>query len=198
MKNMSDIDTKTILDTVEIIKGIKNLSTPTNPYLPVYAALGGAFIGAIAGIIPTIMADSIKDRKKKKSVTLSLYSEVKANLELYEHRKYILYIKKIINNLESGQSETQTLVIEVSDNRFSVYNSQLENVGVLDSDIAVLVVRFYQIMEGIIQDVKPGGGLNIRGRGLEEYRELLFLTEVAFEVGNQFLSIVEKRYGIDK
>lgn len=195
---MSEIDTKTMLETVEAIKGLKDLFSPSDPYLPVYSALGGAFVGAVAGIIPATILDWKKNRDKKKSVTLSLYSEIKANLEIYERRKYLSTFRDIVSLLESGSTETYLLKIEITDNRFPVYRSHVEKIGILDAELAVLVVRFYQLVDAIIQDVKPGGFLNTQVQGLDVYKEVLHLAETAINVGEQFLETVEKRYCVAK
>ncbi len=65
---MSDIDTKTILETVEILNGVKSLFATSNPLLPVYSALGGAFVGAVSGIIPTTISNILKSEANSKKL----------------------------------------------------------------------------------------------------------------------------------
>ena len=191
---MNDIDSRTLLEMAETLATIKELFASSEPLLPIYTALGGAFVGAVSGIIPTTISNIIKGRKKKKSVTLAIYSEIKANLELYEHRQYLKHFKSIIEHLERNEGLTYSLKIGVSDNRFLVYKSQLENLGSLDSNIAVLVVRFYQLLEAIIQDIKPGGSLNTDDHGIDSYKQLLAISEQAYEVGHKALNAIEIKY----
>ncbi len=194
---MSDIDTKTILEVAETLTTIKTLFASSEPLLPVYTALGGAFIGAVSGIIPTTITSIIRDRKNKKSVTLAIYSEIKVNIELCEHRKYLNTFKNIIEQLQLNEGATHPLQIEISDDRFQVYKSQLSKLGSLDSNIAISIVRFYQLLEAVIQDVKPGGSLSAGEHGLASYENTLSLAEQAFEVGYETLKLIEIKYGIN-
>lgn len=86
---MAQLEPKSILETIEIIRAVKSLFVEQNPYLPMYSALGGAFIGAVSAFFPNHLINRIKNRNEKRSTTLQIYAEIKATLELASHRKYI-------------------------------------------------------------------------------------------------------------
>jgi len=96
---MADVDTQTVLNVVEILKGVKSLLGQQNPYLPVYSALGGAFVGAVATFIPNSMIALCKERRERKSLTLALYAEIQAVTELIRARAYVENIRNIINDM---------------------------------------------------------------------------------------------------
>jgi len=191
---MAEIDISTLRESVEVMKNIKELISPKDPYLPVYSALGGAFVGAVASIIPAGIIGWIRVRRKRKSVTLAIYSEIKANLELYEHRGYVEHIKSIIKRLKEESKDGDTLTIHMSEERFPVYRSQVSAIGTLDPDVARLAVRFYQLVEAVTQDVKPGGMSNNRKRSIGHFEELLMIAGEAVETGTELVAVVEKRY----
>ena len=71
------MDTKTVLEAVEIIREIKSLFAEESPYLAVYAALGGALVGAVAIIIPTSFASWRATCQARKVTALEIYAEIK-------------------------------------------------------------------------------------------------------------------------
>lgn len=66
----------------------------------------------------------------------------------------------------------------------------------LEVDIQVKVVEFYQLVEAVVQDIKPGGLLNARPAPVEAFQEALRITKRAQQLGGEILAAVEKRYQI--
>lgn len=196
---MSDVDTKNILDLVEIMKGMKSLlGTPPNPYLPVYSALGGAFIGAVSTFIPTTIAARLKDKKDRKSMSLSIYAEIKAVLEIIQARSYIENIKTIVAAMERGDITSNTLQIIIPDEYCAIYKNNSANIGIIEPLLLVKVVKFYHLLDAVIQDVKPGGMLNNIPRGIEPYKELITIGTHLSSLGQEIVSEIETKYRIVK
>ena len=58
---MAEVTTETALNVIEILKGIKTLLAKSDPYLPVYSALGGAFLGAVATFITVNVTNKVNN-----------------------------------------------------------------------------------------------------------------------------------------
>jgi hypothetical protein len=193
---MSEIDTKNVLNVIEILKGLKGLLADTNPYLPVYSAIGGAFIGAISTFIPAIFIENLKARRDRKSLTFAIYAEISATLKLIEFRQYIEHIHVVIQRLKQGIIPNATYQIIVPDDYCLVYKSNISKIGTLDSNIQIQLVQFYQLLEGVIQDVKPGGILNATPQGLEQFESVLKVSEQMIHLGSELMKKIEKQYNI--
>jgi hypothetical protein len=188
---MTDVDLKTILESIEVIRAVKSL-----PYLPMYSALGGAFVGAVSSFFPNYIINKIKDCNEARSTTLQIYAEVKATIELAEHRNYIQHLERVVEAFNSKQITSYTYQIQVPEDRFPIFKSSLARLGILDVNIQVKVVEFYQLLEAVIQDVKPGGLLNARPAQIEAFQEALRITKRARQVGSEILVAIEKRHQI--
>lgn len=193
---MADIDPKTVLETIELIRAVKSLFVEQNPYLPMYSALGGAFVGAVSSFFPNYIIGKLKDRKDKRSTTLQLYAEVKATIELAEHRNYIQQLERVVEAFNSKQITSYTYQIQVPEDRFPIFKSSLDRLGMLEVDVQVKVVEFYQLLEAVVQDVKPGGLLNARPAPAEAFQEALRITKRARQLGGEILTIIEKHHRI--
>lgn len=193
---MADIDPKTVLETIEIIRVVKSLFIEQNPYLPMYSALGGAFIGAVSSFFPNYIIGKLKDRRDRRSTTLQLYAEVKSTIELVEHRNYIQQLEHVVAAFNSKQINAYTYQIQVPEDRFPIFKSSLGRLGMLEVDVQVKLVEFYQLLEAVIQDVKPGGLLNVSPAPVEAFQEALHIAKRARQLGNEILDIIEKRHRI--
>lgn len=193
---MADIDPKTVLETLEIIRTVKSLFIEQNPYLPMFSALGGAFVGAVSSFFPNYIIGKLKDRKDKRSTALQLYAEIQATIELAEHRNYIQQFERVVEAFNAQQVISYTYQIQVPDDRFPIFKSSLDRLGMLEIDLQVKVVEFYQLLEAVVQDVKPGGLLNTRPASVEAFQEALRITKRARQLGGEILAIIEKRHRI--
>lgn len=193
---MADLDPKAVLETIELIRAVKSLFIEQNPYLPMYSALGGAFVGAVSSFFPNYIIAKLKDRKDRRSTTLQLYAEVKATIELAEHRNYIQQMERVVEAFNANQITSYTYQIQVPEDRFPIFKSSLDRLGMLEVDIQVKVVEFYQLVEAVVQDVKPGGLLNARPAPVEAFQEALRITKRARQLGGEILATIEDRYQI--
>ena len=191
---MSEVNTKSILDVLEIVTELKALITDQNPYLPVYSALGGAFIGAVSTFIPTTIIEYFKTRKEKKSLTLAIYSEISAILEIISFREYIKNIKIIIQKFENKSISDATFIIIIPDDYAIVFKNNISKIGIINPLLQIDIVTFYQLFEAVIQDVKPEGMLNNSPKGIDTFKELLSITEQMIICGKNIVRQVENLY----
>lgn len=194
---MADISLETINSSIKLIKEIKDLYAPQNPYLPIYSALGGAFIGAVAGFIPSAITSWMKDKRDRKVITYQLYAEIKAIMKIIKIRQYANDLKQIIHNFQLGKISSHTYQIQVQDDRFPIYKNSLKNLGLLNEKLQIPLVDFYQTLEAIIQDVKPGGILNVTPVGVNEFSEVLVLVERVEELAKEIMDIIQREYSIE-
>jgi len=170
---------------VQILQGVKTLLGQQNPWIPVYAAIGGALVGAISAIFPNMIIERLKERRATKALTDSIVCEVSAILTIIKHRRYVEAVEEIIEALRSMPGTTRTFQVVVPDNYFKVYHANLDRVSMIDRRIRVKVVTSYQLLEAVIQDVKPGGLLSTAGRGIEPYNEDASILKQAIELGHE-------------
>jgi hypothetical protein len=190
---MTEPSPKTILETVEVIRAVKSLFVEHNPYLPVYSALGGAFIGAVSSFFPNYLIHCLKERREKKSTTLQLYAEIKASLDLIEHRKYIAHLEQVLAAFAAKKITSYSYQVQVPEDVFPIFKGNLDRLGLLDIDIQVKVVEFYQLVQAVIQDVKPGGILNAQPATESAFEEVLYISKRAIGVGVALLDVIERR-----
>ncbi len=188
------MDTKTILEAVEVIRDVKSLFVAQDPYLPVYAALGGAFVGGVASIIPTSITNWLNTRRERRATALQLYAEVKSYLEVIEHRHYIDSLSEIVDGFVANKFSSYTYQVQVNEERFFIFKNSVGRLGLLSPATQVKIVEFYQLLEAIVQDVKPGGMLNAQPVGQAAYEEVLSLTRKAKTLGLEVASIIAKEY----
>jgi hypothetical protein len=191
---MTEVDPVALSSAIELIAALKPLFSEKDPYLPVYSALGGAFVGALASFVPNYFLEGIKEARVKKATTLQLYAEIKATMEVVQHRGYIRHLEEIEHAMLVGTLAGYRYQVIVPDERNPIYKCALERLGVLDIDIQAMVVEFYQLLEAITQDVKPGGLLNSTEAGLPAYQEALKIAWRTHRLGEVILTTIGKRY----
>lgn len=195
---MAEVTTETVLNVIEILKNLKTLLTDTNPYLPIYSALGGAFIGAVSTFIPTSITNFINNRRERKSLTFAIYAEISATVELISLRGYVGDIKSLLEKMRNGSIQHAIFQIIVPEDYCIIYKNNVTHIGKLDPNLQVSIAKFYQLLEATIQDVKPGGLLNQAPQGVRAFEELLFITEEMLSLGKKTMKQVEKTYHIKK
>lgn len=192
---MEDYSIHQLLNTVEIISAVKPLFTSQNPYLPVYSALGGAFVGAIASIIPSLFLEKFRQKRDAKALTLQIYSEIKSYIQFLEYRGYIEHLSMITKQIEEiGGGDT--FVIHFPDKRHAVFEAALPKLGTVEIPLQVRFISFYQLVESFIQDVKPGGNMNSQQCGIEDFSSLLSLGYRVIDEGKSIMSTIETLYDI--
>ena len=129
------------------------------------------------------------NRLQQLSIQLAIIAEIKALKKLIEQRRYLQDIHNIVLNLEKNKGYRMTLSIDIQENVFPVYSSNLDKIGQLSSKIAPQVVTFYALLSSILQDVKVGGLLSIHEQGnYQNYKNIYDLLINALEIADEIIN----------
>lgn len=129
------------------------------------------------------------NRSQQLSIQLAIIAEIKALKKLIEQRKYLQDIQNIVLHLEKNRGYRTTLSLDIQENVFPVYSSNLDKIGQLSPKIAPQVVTFYALLSSILQDVKVGGLLSIHEQGnYQNYKNIYDLLTNALEIADEIIN----------
>ncbi|WP_427838363.1 hypothetical protein [Acinetobacter baumannii] len=129
------------------------------------------------------------NRSQQLSIQLAIIAEIKALKKLIEQRKYVQDIQNVVLHLEKNRGYRITLSLDIQENVFPVYSSNLDKIGQLSPKIAPQVVTFYALLSSILKDVKVGGLLSIREQGnYQNYKNIYDLLTNALEIADEIIS----------
>jgi hypothetical protein len=154
----------------------------------------GAVIGAIAALVPGIYLALRQEAVAKKSIAYQLYAEIAAVLRIETRRGYLQSVERMVEHMQANPGVRHSYMVSVQDVPFRVYNTNLSAIGHLPPDLQRDIVRLYQWMESIVQDIKPGGVANSEPAGLEVYWELLTMLREARTLAEQVLDRLEEEF----
>jgi hypothetical protein len=156
--------------------------------LPVYTAFGGIVLGAVASFVPAYILERIKRKDEVLAVTGAIVTEIRTTLFLVKKRRYIESIEATLKAIRDKRIPTSSFQIMVPEDYCPIYKSHVEKVGLIPSAYRDDVVAFYQLLEGAICDVRPGGLIASNQCGEVEFAELLEIAAEAVRIGNRILS----------
>lgn len=180
---------------IQTLKQLKELTTNSNPWIPLWSAIAGGLIASI----PNGIGAFLRGRSTRESVTSALLIEIenitsvikKRNFlhQLIETRNELIEINNQIsknhNNSETHPCfETATFTVTVSEDNFKIYKANLDKIGLIDRKTALKIVQFYSLIESIILDVKPEGALGMNG-SVEDYTEVIMFLEDALKLADE-------------
>ena len=149
-------DIKSVAETFQIVSNLT--AEKPNEWLPVLAALGGAIAGAVATFFPTWLIERRRDRRFSEQITNCLIVEISTFVELIEKRGYLSEITKAIEHLESQPENTKfKLLVDVPSHYSRVYQENCKHIGVIRRDLAQKIILFHQLIDAVVQDLKPNG-----------------------------------------
>lgn len=136
----------------------------------------------LAALIPTIWQERGRVKHQTKTLRASLIAEISALAEIIRSRRYL-------EDLRAGvDGERQTLTVNVPGDYFRVYKANLDKLGLLEPDEASRIVRLYQLIESVIQDVTPGGVLYTGEGGQKAFQQDLAFMERALELADHLVA----------
>jgi hypothetical protein len=183
------METQQLLEAAQTIKVITSLfADKPNEWLPVIAAVGGAFVGGISTFFPTYILEARKHRNEKLAVTTALLSEISALLVIIEHRNYVDGFKEAAAYLRVNPGNTQNFTVKVPAHYSRIYQTYLDRIGLVDPKLATKIIEFHQLVDSIVQDITPGGVIHDKGGDLEAYEELIKISECAISIGKELTS----------
>lgn len=139
-------------------------------------------IGFLAALIPTTWIENRRAQREARAIRSALHAEVSAIAEIIRSRQYIEELKK------GAAGEYQYLSVNVPADYFVVYKSNTAMLGLLDPTEAEQIVRFYHLIESVVQDVTPGGSLATGKGDRENFRVDAEFLEKAIEMADDLLS----------
>jgi len=178
---------------IGLLTEIKGLIKSQDPLIPMYAALGGALIGAGIPIAGKFFSDWRERVRSRKAVASQLFAEITAILDIVSTRKYLEFVSGIVQQI-TPTNGVGTLQIQVSDDVMIIYRANLDNLHLLDRDVQVKVVKFYRYLSALIEDVKPGGLFNDPKYGLtvDGGNQFLSIAYELVDLGNELVAVLGK------
>ena len=65
-----------------------------------------------------------------------------------------------------------------------VYQENCKNIGVISNEVASEIIIFHQLIDAVVQDIKPNGAFS-SGATLETFEQMLKIFEQALSVGRK-------------
>ncbi len=156
-----------------------------NIIIPAVTGIVGAFVGAISSFVPSLISEHFKNKKISELIEASLVSEIQALVEISETRKYMHGLEQASIYLKSQPFETEIpFTVNIPDHYSRIYQSNAHQIGAVNRSKAVDIVRFYQLADAVVQDIKPGGVLS-QGGNLKAYEEAIDILGQALEIGRK-------------
>ncbi|WP_051236108.1 hypothetical protein [Ottowia thiooxydans] len=187
------METKQLLEAVQVLQVVQTLfEKPQNQWLPVIAAIGGAFAGGFATLVPSYVLEERRRRHERTTVSNALLAEVRAIMAIVKQRKYVETFHEISDTLKQSPEKKFQLRAQIPDHYSRVYQAHVERLGVLEPSFAAKIIEFHQLLESVVQDIAPGGLIAEEGGNLESYAQLVSLSNAAVELGDE-LSASEAR-----
>lgn len=182
------------IQTIELLKAAKPLFDSDNTQVAAIVGALGAIGGAIATYVPARLIARKQQDDLKKSTAFQIHAEVTATLEIERHRGYSKSFVQIVAAFDIGQISEFAYVVQVPDDRFLIFKANLSNIGILPPKVQSRVVLLYQLLEAIVQDIKPGGFLNTPPAKRSAFVEAAHILDRAKAVANEVLAEIEKLY----
>ncbi len=182
------------LQTIELLKAAKPLFESGDTHFAAIIGVLGTIGGAMAAYFPNRLMARNQREELRKSTSFQIYAEIKAILEIERHRGYTKGLESALQAFDSGNIKSFAYTVHIPDDRFMIYKANLANIGLLPPPVQTRVVLFYQLLEAIAQDIKPGGFLNSPPAERTAFAEAVQIVKRAKEVGTEVQSAIEKLY----
>ena len=163
---------------------------------PALIAAGAAILGSVVGGAMPVITGYISDKRRltqeRVQSSRAMIAEVRSLLSIIEKRQYLAAVKEMrsalqSNNVDSGSEFTLSVI--VPDHYSRVYQSNLSKLGAVDQRILENLIEFHQILDGIVQDLHPGGSSTRPSQDLEFFTNLEQLLEHALALGFRILAV---------
>lgn len=163
----------------------------TNPLIPVYTALGGIIVGALASFLPAFILERLKRKIETEAITGEIVSEIRVTLYLIEKRKYLEHLETALAALRGGDVSVSVFQVMVPNDYSPIFRSHLGKLGFLPVAIRDDVVTFYHLLAAVVGDVRVGGQTAARPRGEAEVAQLHEIASEAIRIARRILGHME-------
>ena len=186
-------------ETLEALKAV-NAASLFDKWLPVGAAIGGAFIGGVVSYLPNRLLEMHKREVEIDAVRNALITEIKSIVSIVQKRQYVEHMDMAIAFLKEAENGTrQRYSVRVPDHYTRVYQAHVSRIGHLTPELAAQIITFHQLLESVVQDVTPGGILSEQGGALGEFAAVREIFWNALTIAQKIISDedskVEKQCG---
>ena len=155
-------------------------------WIPALAGILGALVGSIATFIPNLIVESRRNRKESKLVEASLIAEMTALVEIAEERRFLPSLELVISHLENQPAGSKSFLSANIPLHYSrVYQANVHRIGIVEQTKATDIIRFYQLIDAIVQDISEGGVLS-EGGTIDAFRENHRILTRAFEISRRY------------
>lgn len=182
------------IQTIELLKAAKPLFDSVDTQIAAIVGALGAIGGAVAAYVPARLMARRQQEDLKKSTAFQIYAEIKATLEIESHRGYSQSLAQLVAAFDAGQISECAYVVQVPDDRFLIFKANLSNIGLLPPKVQSSVVLLYQLLEAIVQDIKPGGFLNTPPAKRDAFVEAVRIIDRAKAVAAEVFAEIERLY----
>lgn len=188
---MTPEDAQSIAQTIKIMSELT--SSEPNEWLPVYAALGGAVAGALASLLPSWLIERRREVAFSRQIERCLLAEISAIVEIIDQRGYQSTLNEIIVHLRQSPKEAQySFYVDVPPHYSRVYQENCKHIGVVREEVAQKIIAFHQLIDAIVQDLKPSGIFS-EGATLAHFEEMGVIFSKAINIARSITSRNEKQ-----
>jgi hypothetical protein len=100
----------------------------------------------------------IRDRKREaETILTAIASEVDSVCRLIRHQRYFEAISALAQAIRDGTWDGSSVVVDVRENYFSVYEALAPKIGVLKPAAAAKIVNFYAYCKSLIDSLRVDG-----------------------------------------
>jgi hypothetical protein len=128
-----------------------------------------------------------------KQIQICLEAEVSSLVEIIDNRNYLLAIKAAIDHLKSNPKDKYCLAVDVPPHYSRVYQDNCKHIGVVNAEVAREIITFHQLIDAVIQDLKPDGPFS-SGASLETFEEMQSIFEQALFIGRKLTTTHNQKH----
>lgn len=189
------MDTQQLLEVAQTINEVQSLfhNTP-NEFLPVIAAIGGAFVGGVSTSFPTLFLESRKNRRERNSLTIALVSEISAILKIIQHRGYLTELIDAADHLKCNPSDNISFSVRIPTHYSRIYQSNIDRIGLVRPNLAIDIIEFHQLIDAVVQDITPDSPIQDEGFDKRTIEEIIIILKSAIIVGQKITGNHEQSY----
>ncbi len=116
-----------------------------------------ALLGAIAtGIVQTLLNFRTRQHESE-TILVALAAEIDSICRLIRVQHYQTFITEVVEHLYLDGAQASTVIVDLKENYFSVYNALGSQIGRLRPLDALKIVRFYAFCKSAIDSTRPDG-----------------------------------------
>jgi hypothetical protein len=167
--------------------------------LPMIGLVLVGLLVIVGGLTSSIWLRYIREQRLRRTLALAFRGEVQALLEVLEKRGYIEGIRAAKAEIEAT-GKFQAYQFRARKNLFSVFETNVGQIGILRAPLSDLIARFYAQAHSILYEVERFGELDPASVepmvAIAAYDEVLRVFEDTVAVGKQIVQEVSRRYSI--